>query len=327
MDKQLQSIIDEHQNIVVLAHLKPDGDAIGSKLALAKFLKDMGKNVFVVSNDIVPYNINFLVDDIMDIKIYTEEEYDELSIKSSLVFCMDSSDIDRLDTRAKYLKEAVSVCIDHHITNNGFADYNYVRPDISSTGEVLYDLLYDNDEYKITKEIASAIYVAILTDTGGFRYSNTTARTLDIVSNLFKVGIEYSDINIEIFQKTPVEKFVFTNMILNTLELYHDGKIGFIYITEDMLNKKNMQMQDSDGIVERIRDIENVELALFVREITHNVFKLSVRSKKYYNAARLCLKFDGGGHERAAGAKILGELDEVRRKLLSSIDYNGEKLI
>ncbi len=314
MNKDLLSLIDNHQEIVLLPHVSPDGDTLGSTFALNSYLKSLGKTTYVVLNDEVPSNLLFLIKD----TLYTEEAFDALKVKFTLTFAMDASDAGRLDTRQKYLKDVQTICIDHHITNTNYCDTNFVTPDASSTGEVLYELLYADGD-SIPVEIASSIYVAILMDTGSFRYSNTSSRTMEIVSKLFGAGINYVDLNIEVYQNVPIEKFKFTNMVLNTLELSHENKVGLVYITENMIQDAGLTMQDTDGIIENVRDIDSIEVALFLREVSPNVFKGSARSKRYYDVASLSLGFGGGGHVRAAGFTIEGDLHEVKNRILSSI--------
>lgn len=314
MNKELLSLIDNHQDIILLPHVSPDGDTLGSTFALNSYLKAMGKNTYVVLNDEVPSNLTFLLND----TLYTEEQFDALEVSTTLTFCMDASDAGRLDTRQKYIGRGQSICIDHHITNTNYCDYNYVTADASSTGEVLYELLY-TDEILLPKSIASSIYVAILMDTGSFRYSNTSSRTMEIVARLFASGINYVELNIEVYQNVPIDKFKFTNMVLNTLELSHDNKVGFVYITEEMVENAGISMQDTDGIIENVRDIDSVEIALFVREVSPNIFKGSARSKRFYDVSELSLGFGGGGHVRAAGFTIEGDLSTIKSRILESI--------
>lgn len=314
MNKQLLNLIKNHQDIILLPHVSPDGDTLGSTFALNAYLKDLGKNTYVVLNDEIPSNLTCLIND----KVHTEDDFDLLKQSHTLTFCIDASDPGRLDTRQKYMNDAETICIDHHITNKKYCDHNFVTAHASSTGEVLYELLY-NDDMTVPTEIASGLYVAILMDTGSFRYSNTSSRTMEVVARLFASGIDYVNLNIEVYQNVPIDKFRFTNMVLNTLELYNDNKVGFVYITEEMLGANGLKMQDTDGIIENVRDIDSIEVALFVREVSPNVYKASARSKRFYDVASLSLAFGGGGHTRAAGFTIQGTLHEVKDKILASI--------
>lgn len=314
MNKMLQNLIETHDEIMILTHVSPDGDAIGSTFALNNYLKDLGKSTYVVHNDELPSNLVMLAND----TIYTEAAFDGLNKQPTLVFAMDAGDRGRLDTRVKYLTGRTSICIDHHITNVGYCDYNFIDPKASSTGELLYELLF-TDQMPITKRVASSLYVAILTDTGGFRYSNTSSRTMEVVARLFAAGIDYVDLNIEVYQKVPVDKFKLTNMVLSTLELSHNNQVGFVYITEAMMADAGLTMQDTDGIIENVRDIDTVEVALFIKEVAPNVFKGSARSKRYYDVSEYCVQFGGGGHIHAAGFTIEGGFDEIKDKMLKAI--------
>lgn len=316
MNKELIQLINDHDEIMLLTHVSPDGDALGSTFALNSYLKDLGKKTYVVHNDQVPSNLMIVAND----EIYTEEAFDGLGVNPTLVFSMDSGDEGRLGTRVKYLKGRTSICIDHHITNVGFCDYNYLDPKTSSTGELLYELLF-TDDMPISKEVASAIYVAILMDTGGFRYSNTSSRTMEVVAKLFAAGINYVDLNIEVYQNVPVNKFKMTNLILSTLELSHDNRVGFVYITEDMLKESNLELDDTDGVIENVRDIDSVEVALFIKEVSPNVYKGSARSKRFYDVSSYCMQFGGGGHVHAAGFTIEGSFEEIKERMLNAIEF------
>jgi len=316
MNKELIQLINDHDEIMLLTHVSPDGDALGSTFALNSYLKDLGKKTYVVHNDQVPSNLMIVAND----EIYTEEAFDGLGVNPTLVFSMDSGDEGRLGTRVKYLKGRTTICIDHHITNVGFCDYNYLDPKASSTGELLYELLF-TDDMPISKEVASAIYVAILMDTGGFRYSNTSSRTMEVVAKLFAAGINYVDLNIEVYQNVPVNKFKMTNLILSTLELSHDNRVGFVYITEDMLKESNLELDDTDGVIENVRDIDSVEVALFIKEVSPNVYKGSARSKRFYDVSSYCMQFGGGGHVHAAGFTIEGSFEEIKERMLNAIEF------
>jgi phosphoesterase RecJ-like protein len=177
------------------------------------------------------------------------------------------------------------------------------------------------DDYsEIDSVTASYIYMAILTDTGSFKYASTTARTLDIAAALYRAGIDFENINIEIYQNITLGKFKFTNLILNSLELYRSNKIGFVFITNNILKNNGLIMEDTDGIIEMVRDISDVEIAIFAREVEDGVFKISLRSKRYYDVAELSLKFNGGGHKRAAGFTLYGTIDEIRDAILNEIE-------
>lgn len=316
MNKELIQLINDHDEIMLLTHVSPDGDALGSTFALNAYLKDLGKKTYVVHNDQVPSNLMIVAND----EIYTEEAFDGLGVNPTLVFSMDSGDEGRLGTRVKYLESRTSICIDHHITNVGFCDYNYLDSKASSTGELLYELLF-TDDMPVSKTVASAIYVAILMDTGGFRYSNTSSRTMEVVAKLFAAGINYVDLNIEVYQNVPVNKFKMTNLILGTLELSHDNRVGFVYITEDMLKAKGLELDDTDGVIENVRDIDSVEVALFIKEVAPNIYKGSARSKRFYDVSSYCMQFGGGGHVHAAGFTIEGSFEEIKERMLNAIEF------
>jgi len=308
------SLLNKFNNFAILPHVFPDGDTLGSSFAICEILKSLGKSAYIVLDDEIPYNLKPLLKE----KVYSLDEFVNGNIEFEAVIAVDSSDIERLGERKILFEGKTSICIDHHITNTGYCDFNFVDGYSSSTGEVLFELVFD-DYSQIDSTTASYIYMAILTDTGSFKYSSTSPKTLDIAAALYRAGIDFENINIEIYQNITIEKFKFTNLILNSLELYNDNKLAFVFINNDILKRNGLSMEDTDGIIEMIRNISDVELAVFAREVDDEIFKISLRSKRYYDVSELSLKFGGGGHKRAAGFTLIGDINEVRKTVLDEI--------
>ncbi|MDM8533075.1 bifunctional oligoribonuclease/PAP phosphatase NrnA [Clostridiaceae bacterium HSG29] len=302
MITKIRNVIENNSEFIILPHKNPDGDTIGSSVALEKLLKNMNKKGYIVLNDDIPLNLHFL-----NCKTYTLEEFSELKKDIKTVITLDSSDISRFETRAMLLENKNVVNIDHHITNMNYGDINYVL-EASSVGEILFNIFTDLN-YEIDEEIAEALYVAISTDTGSFKYTNTTADTFFAASKL-RDKIDFEKVNTELYQNISYEDVVLSNRVFETLKIYNK-KVGIIYLTNEMIDELNLEVINTDGLVEKVRNINEVEVSIFIKEINENLFKASLRSKYDFDVAELAFKYSGGGHKKAAGCAIEGSLDEI----------------
>lgn len=295
------------KNIVILTHDVPDGDAIGSSLAMYLGLKQLGKEADVI---IPKHSRTFDALPSID-KIKTEgrkEPYD-------LAIALDCGDIKRLNGFANYFEDAnTRISIDHHGINTMFGDYNFVDPTAPACCQILITVLKYLD-IKITKEIGTCLLTGIITDTGGFKYSGVTAETFEFAAELLNNGVNVSEIYKNVLQTIPKEKFELRKIAMNRVELLEEGKIAFTYITVEDENKTGSE--DHDGIVEIGRDIEGVEISIFLRETEKDNYKLSLRSNDYVNVADISLLFNGGGHIRAAGGQINMPLEKAKEKIIN----------
>lgn len=319
MNKKINGLMDEaikliknSNNILIASHIQPDGDSIGSILALGMALKEINNKVKILRVDKTPSDYNFLPN-IDLIKEYDEEKID-------LFIALDCGDIERLGLGKNLaLKAKKIINIDHHITNNNFGDINIVCPSAAATGELVYEIIGKMD-IKIDTDIAKCLYTAISTDTGRFMYSNTTYKTHLIVSELLKTGMNSNDININLYQSKSMER---TNLFLdslNTLEMFLDYKLAITSVSQDMLRLNNAKMEDTEGIISFIRDIDTVEVACFLKEISKSEVKISIRSKKEIDVSKICNKFNGGGHMRAAGCTIYDNMEKAKMLILKEIE-------
>lgn len=298
------------QNIVILTHEVPDGDAIGSSLAMYMGLKQIGKDVDVV---IPKYSKTYtFLPSANEIKTEGRMENYDLAI------ALDCGDIKRLNGFANYFENAKSkVVIDHHGTNTMFGDLNYVNPDAPACAQILI-VMFEYFGFEITKDIATCIITGIITDTGGFAYSGVTAETFEFAASLLKRGVNVSDVYKRVLQTTTKPCFELTRIALNRLEFLENGKISFTYITEEDMQKANAETGDHEGIVTIGRNIEGVEVSVFARQIDEG-WRLSLRSNDYVNVSDVCIMFGGGGHPKAAGATLTGSINEVKDKILAQI--------
>lgn len=317
MDKIFEDIdlfkenINKYENICLTAHVNPDGDSIGSTLALAKFIKnEMNKDVNVVISDEISSTFKFLPG-ISDIK----KEIDNID----LLITLDSADMGRLALDKSLVENAKCIInIDHHVTNTRFGDINFVDGKSSSTGEVLYEMM-EILKGEISKDIATCLYVAISTDTGSFKYTNTTSRTHYIASKLLEKDIDLETINIELYQNRSIEKTRLLMEGVKNLTLLENDTVGIVAIDKDILEECNATIQDTNMIVDFIRGIDTVNLACLIRPIDENSSKASLRSKKNIDVSEIVSVFGGGGHAKAAGCTINSNVAEAKEKMTEEI--------
>ena len=309
----LDNILEEINNaesIVILTHENPDGDAIGTGLALYNALKEYGKNPDIIIPE-YPRTFSFLpgADEIK--KSSDIEKYD-------LAISVDCATIKMLNGFANYFENAkVKVSIDHHSTNIMFGDLNYVSPDAPACAQILLVVL-NYFKIEITKDIGTCILTGIITDTGGFKYSSVTAETFEFVAWLLNKGINVSKIYRKVLQVKTKANFELTRMAMERLEFLEDGKVAFTYITKEDEEKVNAESGDHEGIVEVGRDIESVEVSIFLRE-TDKGCKVSMRSNEYVNVSDVCILLGGGGHVRAAGATMQCTVEQAKEKVLRQV--------
>lgn len=309
----LDSILEEikkAETIVILTHENPDGDAIGSSLAMYIALTKMGKNADVVIPEF-PRIYNFLPESDKIKKEGNKEAYD-------LAIAVDCATIKLLNGFANYFETAkTKITIDHHGTNTMFGDINFVNPDSPACAQVLISII----EYfgiEIDKEIGTCILSGIITDTGGFQYQSTAPETFEFASELLKKGVNISDIYKRVMNTKSISSFELRKRAINRMEFLEDGKIAITYITKQDEEETNAETGDYDGIVEEGRDIEGVEVSIFIRE-TNKGFKASLRSNSYVNVSDVCLMFGGGGHFHAAGCTISQSLEQVKEKIINQV--------
>lgn len=311
------NILDKSDSILFLTHVIIDGDSAGSAKALARVMADRGKSSHIFTGETFPDSIGFLKDD-----LFIDEEADLLK-HYDVVVAVDCSDSTRFRNRAELFKRGtITVNIDHHRTNDFYGQYNYVDPDASATGEIIFELLKEGG-VSLTPEISEGLYAAIVTDTGRFQYSNTTAKTHRIVAELLDSGLDQDRISVQIYQNVRKEKYVLEGIIMKTMELYCEGRFAFAYCSQEMFKEADAEIQDSDGIVELLRDINTVEVACFAKETKAGVYKAGFRSKYDTDVSIIAQQFNGGGHKKASGCSIPGTIDEVRAAVLKAV---SEKL-
>lgn len=302
--------INKAETIVILTHENPDGDAMGSSLALYDALKNMGKNPDIIIPE-YPRVFEFLPNANEIKKKSSIEKYD-------LAISVDCATIKMLNGFANYFENAkVKVSIDHHSTNTMFGDLNYVSPEAPACAQILIVVL-EYFKVEVTKEIGTCILTGIITDTGGFKYSGVTAETFEFVAWLLNKGINVSKIYRKVLQTKTRANFELSRKAMDRLEFFEDGKVAFTYITLQDQESVNSENGDHEGIVEIGRDIEGVEVSIFVRE-TDTGCKISMRSNEYVNVSDVCILLGGGGHTHAAGCSLQCSIEQAKEKILRQV--------
>jgi phosphoesterase RecJ-like protein len=307
---QVIELIEKHQRFAVTSHIRPDGDSLGSSLALCWILRGLNKEAEVIMCDHVPHAYSRLPGaDEVRVAPDVDREYDA-------VFVIECSDVTRPGLPS--LKDQFVVNIDHHSTTALFGDINWIDSTASAVGEMVYNLCKALG-LEVTKEIAECIYTALLTDTGSFHFSNTTERTLKIASELVRRGAEPARISQALFYSYPYSKIKLLGLVLSDIERDESGRIAWVVMDRAMMYEAGASEEDSDGIVNHALSIDEVEAVAFFKELAQGMYRVSLRSKGKYNVAKVAETFGGGGHRNAAGCRVEGDLEDVKRRVIEGL--------
>jgi phosphoesterase RecJ-like protein len=312
MMKNLDSVLEGKNTIGIAGHVRPDGDCVGSSLAVYNYIKDHYPNADVrVYLEPMPSIFHFLsgVDQIR------HQCTDEMIF--DLFIAVDCADDTRLGDAAKYFDGARhTVCIDHHVSNRAFAEENYIFPDASSTCELVFELM---DEKRITKEIAECLYTGIVHDTGVFQYSCTSSKTMNIAGVLMDKGIDYNQIIDETFHAKTYNQNRMMGRALLDSKLYMDGRVILSAVTKKTMDEYEVLPKHMEGIVSQLRVTTGVEVAVLLYENEDHTYKVSFRVNGDFDAAALAMTFGGGGHVKAAGCTLGPCLEENIDSILTEI--------
>lgn len=302
--------------VALTTHVNPDGDGLGSEVALAHLLRAKGVDAFIVNPTPTPARFGFLFEDLPGVD-RTAQAVKALR-KADLVCVLDIADAGRLGALGHTVSErgVPVVCIDHHASPGTLPPGpRYVDPTASATGELIYELALANG-WPVTVPVARALYVALVTDTGGFRFSNTHPRTLRIAADLLETGIDPESIYLDVYAGAPAGRPRLLADTLQTLVVEADVGLAWVTVPPGAIERYGLTPDDLDGIVEHPRSIEGVKLALLFREMSQGRVKVSLRSVGNVDVAEFAHRFGGGGHSRAAGVALHGTLPEVQEKVL-----------
>ena len=313
MSCDLDSLIKQSKKILLLSHMNPDGDTLGSMCALYSMIYKRFKikaDMNVVSN--IPYNNKFLPN------VDLAERYYDKSLVYDLVITLDVAAIDRvMDSKILFDKAKCTVNIDHHKTNPKFGNYQIIEADASSCGEVLFNY-FKAHNWVLTEDAAICLYTAIMTDTGNFRFENTSSNTFRAAADLVDTGANPNYIYKKCYETKTKNYVMFQNYCVNKAVFIEDNKIAYTTVYKKDLEKFSAGDDYTDGIAETLRAIDTTEVSFVAKEVESKLTKISMRSKKA-DVATICTKFGGGGHTFAAGCTIKANIKDSITQLLKEI--------
>ncbi len=308
--KEIALYLKENNNYAIITHKNPDGDCLGCAKALCLALKNMGKEAYIVLPSPNSPRHDFMWDNSLE----------EKSFAPQCALCVDVASISQMGNSFEetFQKLSKSVCIDHHGTNEGFADLNYIDSKSAACGEIIYELLKVMGT-EITEEIAKALLVAIADDTGSFQYSNTSAKTHEIVSQLYKIISNPEPIMRALYGTHTKQELDTLKEIIPSIEYFLDGKVCFMTANLDRIIKIGADPSNVDAWLGLPRSAKGVEVAAVFKIHSQNEVKVSFRSNDYVDVSALASKFGGGGHVRAAGATFFEGVDSAKEKILKEL--------
>ncbi|MCI8610178.1 MAG: bifunctional oligoribonuclease/PAP phosphatase NrnA [Firmicutes bacterium] len=300
------------KSVLIYPHVNMDGDAMGSGTAMCRALRSLGKESYVLIEDDIARNLQFLDEG------YCTRNQDVME-NPEVSLCLDCGDMSRFPKRKdKFLEGKVTICIDHHRTSQPFCDFNYIDPGVAATGELIYQLLLAMDAPK-DRQTANALFAAISTDTGNFQHSNTTKQSHMIVADLYDWGVEANMVSREIYNRVRLERIRIQNRALQNMEIFAGGQAAMAYVDGRMLLETGAGMDETEGTVDQLKSIDGVEIAVFVKSdwpmdrseepsapwlALPEKVKISMRAKSWSNVAAIAEKLGGGGHIKAAGCTL-----------------------
>ena len=308
---EINKIFEDNDNFTILTHKSPDGDTLGCGFALCEFLRNMGKKANVLNSEGFPERYGFIYEG------YKEQDFEE-----KYVIAVDIADTVLLGHNLeKYAAEgAIDLCIDHHISNKYYAKQTYVEDDASAAALILYKIFKSSGK-PITKHIAEALYTGIATDTGCFKYQNTTPEAHRIAADIMEqYNIDYTNINRKMFDIKSKARMKVEQSIARHMEYYYDDRCSMIILTKETMKESGADESEFEGLASIPLSVEGVEIGITIKERHTDIYKISVRTTDAVDASAFCKNFGGGGHIRAAGCEIHAPLAEVRSMLLMQAD-------
>jgi len=322
--REFAAALKPGQRLCITTHVNPDGDGLGSEVGLVHLLRGQGLDAIITNPSPTPPRFSFLFSDLPGVD-RSAEAVKELR-RADLIIVLDIADLARLGMLIETVRErGVPVaCVDHHVSAGVLPPGpRYVDPDAAATGELIFEVAQANG-WPVTLAAARALYVAVLTDTGGFRFSNTRPRTLRVAADLLETGVDPETIYLEVYARAPEGRPRLFAEALQTLVVEHEYGLAWVTVPPGAIERLGVSSDDLDGVVEFPRSIEGVRMALLFREISQGRVKVSLRSVGDVDVAAFAKAYGGGGHTKAAGLSVVGSLAEVQRIVLQAArEYLG----
>lgn len=312
---EVKKAIKRFDSFIITAHINPEGDSIGSQLAMAGLLRSLGKDFVILNSDRMPEHFSFLPEaDLIRNKIDPGRKFDAAIV-------LDCPNLKRTGRVKNTVAGAGFIInIDHHVSNENFGDLNWVAKNASSAGEMVYRI-YKSFNRRLTKETALYLYLAILTDTGSFNYSNTSGATHEIISELMGYGLQPHSISQSVYGNKTPESVKLLGRVLSGLTLVSNGKIAYLSVRREDFKKMKAKTRDCEDFVNFARSVRGVYVALFFREDIKekNVFHVNFRSEGAVDVNKIVAHFGGGGHASASGCTVRGSFEKVKEKILKRV--------
>jgi len=312
-----RDVVDKNRKFVLTTHVSPDGDGIGSELALASFLKQRGKDANVINHSPTPPNYAFL-DPGGLIEAFDRKKHSPLLSEADVIIVLDTNHPDRLVSMkdAFVQSKAYKICIDHHLDPADFADLYLIDEPSTATGEIVYRLLMSIHSDAITKEVATYLYTAIMTDTGSFRYPKTDSEVHRIIAHLIEQGADPVSIYENVYDRSSLGRLRLLGRALANLQVVHGGRVAYLIITQQMMSESGANESDTDLFVTYAMSVEGVKIGMMFTELNGGV-KINFRSKGDIPINNLAKEFGGNGHKNAAGARLAdARLSEILSKVV-----------
>lgn len=306
MIEKIKKLIDESNSIVLLTHEAPDGDAIGSSLAFYYWLKDINKDVDIIIQKI-PKRFNYLTD--INRVVDTSKKNYDLGI---VLDCATKNRIGQIDNIFDKCKKTIS--IDHHAGNTKYASANYIEGENPACSQVIY-YLFKTWNVTVSKDMGEALMTGLLTDTSGFKNNNVDKNSYLMAADMYDVGINIYELYKRVLSNMNKARFQLMKIAMDNLEFFEDEKIAFSYITKEDMEKSSAEYGDHEGLVDIGRNIDSVEVSIFIRE--DDGYRISLRSNGKIDVCKIALKFGGNGHKMAAGVKMNGDFEEIKKELIN----------
>lgn len=300
--------LSSHDNFIIIAHKNPDGDAFGSAFSLCYVLRSLGKKANVACEDGFPERYRAAWDG------YAPQDF-----TVQTVVAVDIADTSLFGDSLMQYADCVDLCVDHHISNKLYARHTLLNGAASAACEVLYEV-YKELGITLSKQAAECVYTGIATDTGCFRYSNTTGRAHEITSELFALGIDFAAINRRMFEVKSRARIEAEAIVLRNMEFFCGGKCSVIALTKKIMDEFGTDESEFDGLASLTVQVENVEVGVTIKQRGEDVYKLSLRSATSADVSDICSAFGGGGHRAAAGCTMQGTLEEVKQRIVSAVE-------
>lgn len=323
MDPRWQAfdeLVRTKQHFVLSTHVNPDGDGLGSEVALGLYLKARGKDVVVFNDGPAPHNFAFL-EKLLTLEAFTPERAEAVFARAEVLVVLDMQNRERLGRVAPFVDRPglMTVILDHHVGDAAFGQLNVVVPEKAATGELIYDYLKLDPE-RFTRPMADALYAALVTDTGSFRHSNTDSDVHLMAAHLLSLGVQSAVVQAEINRQRHMDRLRFVGQLLQDLKSSADGSIAWFEVTPELFARYHVDGSDTEGLVDFPRTVPGVEAVMMLTDLGDNRVKVSMRSSGRVDVNKVAQALGGGGHKFAAGITLTGALEDARRTMLASLE-------